>query len=143
MNREAIYSGLFDKLSSIPGLKTKSRILKHWTDVKAEQQPALFMAQVSETAQTVTGQPTKWKLQVSIYLYVQTSGGKVPGTVLNPIIDSISDITNFVHPVTGKNTLGLESLGVDWCRIEGTINTDEGTLGQQSVAIIPITILVS
>jgi hypothetical protein len=31
---------------------------------------------------------------------------------------------------------------VNYCRIEGDIETDEGLLGEQAVAIIPVSILV-
>ena len=36
----------------------------------------------------------------------------------------------------------LDGLVMD-CRIDGKIETDEGTLGAQSVAIVPITVLIA
>ena len=140
MTREPIYAALFARLSAIPGLRTKSRILKHWNDVPAEQQPAVFQAQVREQPQTRTGEPTKWLLSVDVYVYVRTAGGQVPGTVLNPILDAIEAALP-LHPVTGKHT--LDAPGVEWARIDGAIETDEGTLGDQAVAIVPIQILAT
>lgn len=140
MNREAIYSALFDRLSGIAGLKTKSRILKHWRDVPAEQQPALFMSQSSESPRTTTGEAQQWTLAVDVYVYVQTDGTNPPGSVLNPIIDAI-EAAFTLHPITGQHT--LDAPGVAWARINGTIQTDEGTLGNQAVCIIPIHILAT
>lgn len=140
MNREAIYAALFTRLSAIPGLKTTSRILKHWNDVPTEQRPALFTSQAGESPQTQTGQATKWLLMVDVYVYVQTDGTTPPGSVLNPILDAIEAIFP-LHPITGKHT--LDAPGVEWARIEGQIQTDEGTLGNQAVAIVPIHILAT
>lgn len=140
MNREPIYAALFTRLSGIAGLKTKSRILKHWNDVSTEQSPALFMSQSSEMPTTVTGEPTKWLLSVDVYVYVATSGNTPPGSVMNPILDAIESVFP-LHPITGKHT--LDAPGVEWARIEGAIQTDEGTLGNQAVAIVPIQILAT
>jgi len=140
MNREPIYSALFTRLSGIAGLKTKSRILKHWNDVPPEQRPALFMSQGSETPTTVTGEPQKWLLMVDVYVYVHTDGTTPPGSVLNPILDAIEAIFP-LHPITGKHT--LDAPGVEWARIEGQIQTDEGTLGHQAMAVVPIQILAT
>lgn len=140
MNREAIYSALFTRLSSIAGLKTKSRLLQHWNDVPPELRPALFMSQSTETPFTTTGEPQKWQLSVDVYVYVATDGTTPPGTVLNPILDAIEAIFP-IHPITGKHT--LDAPGVEWARIEGAIQTDEGTLGNQAVCIVPIQILAT
>ncbi len=140
MNREPIYSALYTRLSGIAGLKTKSRILKHWNDVPLEQRPALFMSQGTETPITKTGEPQKWMLSVGVHVYVATDGTTPPGTVLNAILDAIEAIFP-LHPITGKHT--LDAPGVEWARIEGMIETDEGTLGNQAVAIVPIQILAT
>ena len=140
MTREPIYAALFAALEAIPGLKTSSRILKHWHDTAPEEQPALFMAQVGETPTTRTGEATRWLLRVDVYVYVRTSGGLVPGVLLNQLLDGIEAALP-LHPVTGKHT--LDAPGVEWARIEGSIETDEGTLGEQAMAIVPIHILAT
>lgn len=142
MNREAIYAGLFAQLSAIEGFNTKSRLLRHWTDVIPEMQPALFQAQLKEVAITVDGLPTKWELHMQIYVYVRTDGETPPSQVMNPLVDGITNIINARHPIVGKNILGGLP-GVEWARIDGTIETDEGVLGNQAVAIIPVQILVT
>jgi hypothetical protein len=137
MNREQIYQALFDKLATVPGIKTKSRKLKHWTDVPANQQPALFQAQRGEVAATTSGTATRWTLNVDVYVYVNTSGAASPSTGLNNIIDGIEAALAPDNPIKNTNTLG--GLVVH-CRIEGGVETDEGTLGDQAAAIIPIVI---
>ena len=141
MNREAIFSALFAKLEAIPGFNTSSRRLRHWSDVPREEQPALFMAQGDQTPETVTGQPTKWTLAAEIYIYVTAGDDEAPGAVINPLLDAVCNAINAPHPITGRSTLPVD--GVEFCRVSGTIETDEGTLGDQAVAIVPISILAT
>lgn len=139
INREAIFTALFTKLSASGVYVTKSRRLKHWNDVPKDAQPALFMAQGNQTAQTVRGQPTRWTLNVDVYVYARTDGGADPGPIINQLLDAIEAA---LAPNAIENTQTLGGL-CEWCRIEGAIETDEGTLGDQAVAIVPISILVS
>ena len=138
-NREPIYSALFARLIAVPGLVTTSRRLKHWVDVGAQLQPALFQAQRNETAMQVSGLPVKWTFKLDVYLYVRTDGGQSPGPIINPFLDAI-EAALAPNAVETVQTLGGL---VKHCWIDGAIETDEGTLGDQAVAIIPITILVS
>ncbi len=139
MNRETIYSALFTKLSAASGLVTKSRKLKHWADVPAIEQPALYQAQVKETVTRQTGQPSVWRLNLDVYLYANTSDPATsPSQVLNPILDAI---VASLEPAIGE-VQTLSGL-VQYCRINGAIETDEGVLGQQAVVIIPIEILTT
>jgi hypothetical protein len=137
--REPIFAALFAKLTASAGYATSSRKLKHWSDVPRDQQPALFLAQGRQSVKTVRGQPSVWTLSAEVYVYVNTSGFSNPGSALNPLMDAIEAA---LAGNQGENTQTLGGL-VDWCRIEGSIETDEGTLGDQAVAIIPISILVS
>lgn len=137
MTREPIYQALFDLVSGAPGLVTKSRKLLHWSDVPANQRPALFASQKREIALFQPGMPTKWQMQVDLYLYVSTKGTVVPGSVLNPLVDHIAGALDW-KPIGVPQTLGGL---VQWARIEGTIETDEGLLGDDAVAIIPVHIL--
>lgn len=146
MNRENIYKALFDLLKAnatlsdpATGCKTFGRLLKHWDDVGAAQQPALFLMQGAEDPVYVSGNmPAKWQLHPHLYLYVNTSGdsARVPASVMNPLLDAIvSALTP--NPVSNTVSLGGQ---VEHCRI-GRIETDEGVLGVQGVAIIPIDIV--
>jgi hypothetical protein len=141
MIREDVYGGLWAKLSTIPGFVTKSRRLKHWNDVPLDKQPALFMAQTGEIPNTTTAQPGKWQMRVDLYVYASTKKDKEPGPIINPLLDAICNLVNKQNPITGRTDLNIP--GVHTCRIEGNIEVDEGTLGDQAVAIIPVVILAT
>lgn len=130
MNREAVYSALWAKLDALDGFVTKSRKLVHWNDVKRYDQPALFMAQGDMQALTLTGRETKWILRADVYLYVQTAG-QPPAPVMNPLIDAVCNAVNAVHPVTGKTDLTADGADIEYCRVEGTVETDEGRLANR------------
>ena len=137
MKREQIYSALFDKIKDIGGFKTTSRKLMHWNDVPAGEQPALFQIQKAETPTQSKGMPTVWNLSVALYLYVNTQG-QTPSMVVNDYLDKIEEALK-------PDYEGFQTLGglVSHCWISGAIETDEGLLGEQGVAIIPIDIRVA
>jgi hypothetical protein len=137
MNREPIYAALFDLVSAAPGLVTVSRKLKHWSDVPRSERPALFQAQKSETPAQLTGRPAAWTLAVDLYLYVSTAGAVSPGEMLNPILDHLSAQLDNRGAGVPQTLGGL----VQWARIEGAIETSEGTLGDDEVCIVPVRIL--
>lgn len=140
MNREAIYSTLFDKVKNIDGLVTISRKLRHWDAVSPSEQPALFMTQNGESPIIRRGMPTTWQLNVSFYLYCNSGSDSdaIPAQEINQYLDAISQAIQ-ADQITGYQD--LEGLVRD-TKIDGKIETDEGLLGTQSVAIIPITIIL-
>lgn len=139
MNRESIYSALFTKVSAAAGVTTKSRRLKHWTDVAPADMPALFQCQRGETPKTTTGQPTVTVMNVDFVIYVKDDGtpNSTPSTVLNPILDAITNLFT-PDPVIGKQTLGGL---VHYARISGAIAIDEGVMGDTVIAIVPVEIV--
>lgn len=140
MNREAIYSALFNLLQTVGGVETFSRILLHWDDVPANQQPAMFMTLVSQRAEPVTGLPTKYTLDAKLWIYThRDSSDVVPSAAINNILDALDAVLKPSASPMFRQTLGGL---VEHCWIEGEIATDEGTLGVQSVAIVPIRMLV-
>jgi hypothetical protein len=140
VSREAAYSALFAKLQGAAGFTTYSRVLRHWNDVGPGEQPALFQAQRDqEIMPRSKGLPPKRVLRAQVYVYVWSQDPTVsPSIALNNLIDAVEASLD-PDPVTNAQTLGGL---VSHCWIEGSIETDEGTLGQQAVAIIPINILV-
>ena len=137
MNREPIYSALFAEVAAAANFVTVSRRLRHWSDVGPAEQPALFQAQKGETAKRMRGLPPRWTLEVDLFVYAQSPDElTAPATVLNPLIDAIETA---LAPQGAVQTLGgLASHA--W--IAGKIETDEGVLGGQAVAIVPIEIVV-
>jgi hypothetical protein len=139
--REPIYAALFDLVADAAGFVTVERRLRHWSDVAPAEQPALFMTQKSEAAAIkALGAPTVWTLHAELYLYAHSSDPRLsPATVLNPLLDAV-EAALAPSPTTGIQDLGLPAM-VQHAFIAGRIDTDEGTLGDQAIAIIPIEIL--
>ena len=139
--REPIYAALFDLVAGAAGFVTAERRLRHWSDVAPAEQPALFMTQKSETAAVkALGAPLVWTLTVELYLYAHSSDPQLsPATVLNPLIDAVGAALA-PAATTGLQDLGLAAM-VQHAMIAGKIETEEGVLGDQAIAIIPIEIL--
>ena len=141
ISREPIYAALFGLVESAADFAVVDRRLRHWSDVAPAEQPALFMAQKSETADVRTlGATTVWTLAVDLYVYVHSSDPYLaPATVLNPLLDAV-EAALAPSAVTGLQDLGLPAM-VQHAYISGRIETDEGVLGDQAVAIVPVEIL--
>jgi len=142
MSREAIYAALFAKVSAIPGIKTSSRRMRHFSDVPGQEQPALFQEQSPETV-TRPGKdlPRKLYLNAHLWIYAKTDDHTIsPAPMLNALIDAVEDaLDEGSDPMTGNQTLwGL----VSHCVISGKIETDDGWLDSQAIARIPIEMLV-
>ena len=129
MIREPIYAALFAKLSELPGIKVASRTFKHFSDCAPADQPALYMVQRHESATTTPGLKTVWTLSCDLLLYAHTKGNKkiAPASVLNPLLDAVEAAFAVDNHVLNKCTLGGL---VQHAWIEGTIETDEGLLGE-------------
>ncbi len=139
MTREPIYAALFALLSGAANFTTASRRLRHWSDVASAEQPALFMAQKGETAEQRAPLPPKWRARVDVYVYAQAPDEtSAPAAAMNPLLDAI-ETALAPDAVTHVQTLG--GLAAH-CWISGRIETDEGVLGGQAVAIVPIEVLV-
>ena len=148
MIRETIYAALFAYFSGLtdgsnPLFKTATRKLKVWEGVEFESQPALLQLQRQETSVKQRGLPYNWSLSIDLYMYVHTGAMNdpdiVPSQLINPLLDAveaslrIDDLSN--------NTCTLGGL-VYHAYIDGSVEIFEGNLGDQSVAIIPITVVV-
>lgn len=142
MIREAIYSAFFDKIKNVTKFQVASRRLRHWSDVAPADQPALFVAQRAETVQPAPGMPPVWEFRADIYIYANTRGdqSRAPAEILNPILDAVIAALAPSPITAGKQTLGGI---VEHCWIEGSVQTDEGVLGDQGVIIIPVVLKVS
>lgn len=137
MNREAIHQALFALLQTVPGFVTSSRRLKHWGEVDKNKQPALFLAAEGEEVTQGQEQPRRYTLRFSVYLYAKGDDKDIPSARLNPLLDGVLQALSG-PPITHN----VQTLGgmVTRCWVEGTIQTDEGVLGDQAVAIVPIRI---
>lgn len=131
---EAVYAALFERVAAVSGLKTTSRRLRHVNDVSDHEQPALFQAQTGMGAVYAPGRTTFWNLSAALYLYVKDPAGVIPGQMFNDLLGGLKAALAPDNQQHNACTLGGL---VHWARI-GAIETDEGTLGEQAIARVPI-----
>lgn len=140
MTREPISVALFAKLAAVPGLVTSSRILQHFSDVPAVNQPALFLTPGVQTAvRAGAGLPAKWTVDMDVFVYVNRASSDVPDTALNTILDGIEAA---LLPLPAQEVQTLGGLCTH-CWIEGAIQTEVGSMGNQILCVVPIRILVA
>jgi hypothetical protein len=86
------------------------------------------------------GAPIVWTLYAEFYVYAHSSDPYLaPGTILNPLLDAL-EAALAPAPTTGIQHLGLPEM-VQHAYIAGKVETDEGILGDQAVAIVPVEVL--
>lgn len=142
LNRETYYGELFTRLKALEGtaFKKVSRRLAHWNDVPPEQQPYLGIAQVNETGDYAAGRTEQWHLRLVLYIYVHEPDPEgAPSILLNAAMDAVNSV--FTPDNINVNACTFGGL-VHYARIDGTTETDEGTLGSQAVARVPVEMLV-
>jgi hypothetical protein len=141
IEREAIYSALWSLGSGSANFASANRRLRHWSDVNPSEQPALFMVEKGGHAEVrALGAPVVWTLYADFYIYVHSGDPYLaPALILNPLLDAL-DQALAPSAATGIQNLGLPNM-VQHAFINGHIETDEGVLGNQAVAIIPVAIL--
>ena len=143
MNRESIYSALFNQLKSVDGIVSATRgTPRQGFDQDRANMPALFMIQRKEEPQRVgKGMPPKWKLTVDVLLFAATADSRtaVAMSKLNPILDAIDDALD-------PNAVGLfdNTLGglVSHCYLNGASQIVEGLDSNVSAVIMEIEMLV-
>jgi hypothetical protein len=141
IQREIIYSALFALAASAADFATAGRRLRHWSDVAPAEQPALFMSEKGGRARVKTlGAPIEWTLYADFWIYAYSGDPNVaPASLLNPLLDALEAALASV-PTTGIQNLGLPAM-VQHAYIAGKVETDEGTLGDQALAIVPVEVL--
>jgi hypothetical protein len=139
--REPVYAALWARASQAAAFATANRRLRHWADVGPAEQPALFMSEKGSVAKVkALGAPVLWTLYADLYIYAHSSDPySAPAIILNPLLDAVESA---LAPVaaTGIQDLGLPAV-VQHAYISGKIETDEGVLGDQAIAIVPVEIL--
>ena len=141
IDREAIYSALWTLAAGAGQFATVDRRLRHWTDVHSVEQPALFMSEKGgHAAVKALGAPIVWTLYADFFIYVHSSDPYLaPASVLTPLLDAL-EAALAPSRVMGIQHLRLPDM-VNHAYIAGKIETDEGVLGNQAIAIVPVEIL--
>ena len=86
------------------------------------------------------GAPIVWTLYAEFYVYAHSSDPYLaPAAILNPLLDAL-EAALAPSPTTGIQNLGLPQM-VQHAYIAGKLETDEGVLGDQAIAIVPVEIL--
>lgn len=139
--REEIYVALWELGTSAARFATANRRLRHWADVAPAEQPALFLSEKGgQAAVKKLGAPIVWTLYAEFYLYAHSSHPDLaPATILNPLLDAL-EAALAPSPTTGIQNLGLPQM-VQHAYIAGKVQTAEGVLGDQAIAIVPVEIL--
>ena len=138
MNRAAIYQALFAQL---PSATTKSRTLRLWSEVPAEELPAIFLAVSGQSVgQLGSGAQRIWTTTALVYVYVHAAD---PATTpaMDLLAAQLDAIEAAVKPAPGQPAQTLGGL-VTSVKIT-TVETDEGTLGPRAVAIVTLEIVAS
>jgi hypothetical protein len=141
INRETIYAALWALGAGTARFASANRRLRHWSDVSPAEQPALFMSEKGSHAVTKKlGAPIAWTLYAEFYIYAHSSDPYLaPGTILNPLLDAL-EAALAPSPTNGIQDLGLPEM-VQHAYIAGKIETDQGVLGDQAIAIVPVEVL--
>jgi hypothetical protein len=139
--REQIFTALWALGANAARFASANRRLRHWTDVAPAEQPALFMSEKGgQAAIKKLGAPIVWTLYAEFYIYAHSSDPYLaPVTILNPLLDAF-EAALAPSPTSGIQNLGLPQM-VQHAYISGKIQTDEGVLGDQAIAIVPVEIL--
>lgn len=150
--REPIMTALFDLLSAarfsqpVQGATefvTKSRRVRLWTEVDANQKPALFMADHTESPSYTSGNLAQ-KNTLSVELYIYCDSGKdaaaVPSIDINIIADAIDAQLNPLPHEQGRKTLGGL---VEHVRIEGQVLKVPGDEDGEGLLLIPLKIFTT
>ena len=139
--RETIYAALWELGASAAQFTSTNRRLRHWADVAPAEQPALFMSEKGgQAAIKKLGAPIVWTLYAEFYVYAHSSDPYLaPAPILNPLLDALEAALS-PSPITGIQNLGLPQM-VQHAYIAGKVQTDEGVLGDQAIAIVPVEIL--
>lgn len=139
--REQVYEALYRFWSNTDLFVTTSRKFRLWTEVPTNEQPAAFQTQGSETPNvgaTIIGLQRAWIYRAEIAVYTNTAGDPSlsPSVQMNELIDYFEKLFPIYN---GPETLG--GLVKEVRIAPDGIKTDEGALGSQAVALVPLQIL--
>lgn len=156
LDREAIFVALFARLGAIAGIVYASRIWQGFDAAESNtEQPALFLIKGDETKTQMRGMPPTWTLKAHVLLVVRTVESDPtisPSTLLNQfltLIEAALERQPGEGPATSPQLMPNPDLMFGTtlgglctsCMITGDIVTDDGAMGNQGMAVVPIAIV--
>jgi hypothetical protein len=145
-SREQVWAAVFAAWSApclAAGLKTASRVVRHYTEVDQGDMPYAAQLQKGEVWKRVRGLPPAIELRGEILIYThseQNNPANPQSGIINAMLDILQQSLGDVTP-DNNNTLG-QTPGVQHIWIEDNIQIYEGILVNTSIAIVPVHILV-
>jgi hypothetical protein len=140
IDREAIFQALFNLVKDLPGFVTTSRRARLVKDVAPDEMPALFLEQLPEVVENQgQGLPSKYFLKADLMIYVSGADpAAIPSSLLNPLVDAVCAA---IEPDADEEN---QTLGgrVQYCRVNGQIDRNDGIVSGSPWAFIPVEILV-
>lgn len=149
INRDQFYAALLARMQAKTAFKRYDRRALDFTQVN--DQPALLVLEGDQEAMHGgPSLPTVWKLDAILVIYARTTELKTPGKSLNDLIDSVEAALERQpgeaggNPFTGTADQQYTTLGglVRRAWINGRVQVNPGTEGEQGIAIIPVEMLV-
>lgn len=141
LGREAIMDALHERLLTRIGrttFRTEGRRTKHWGDVPPESQPAIFTALGAQNGTyPAVMAPAIWTITGVVTIYARRDGVQPKiGDLIDGVESALRD--PFDTPEGRPTTLDGK---VQFARVAG-VETDEGVLDEQAVAVVSIEIRV-
>jgi len=130
-----LLTNLQGKLSgTIPNI---SRRAQHWTEVKT--QPALQIRHIGQDDEWHNAAFNVTELELDLFLYVpaDTDPNLPPDTTLNARMKEVRQAFAWDDPNTKQFTIGRT---VNWCRIAGRTDKDDGATDGQGKAAMTVKI---
>lgn len=142
-NRAEATRRLWNRLCTIPDFVTRGRVLRDWSDLQPEEKPALFMIAGNQRVDTPSQKlPSVLHMFFTLFVYAHKAQADdiTPSDELNRLLDLIE------QSIDPGIAMPYQTLGLDNCQhvyVSGMIETDEGSLGSDAVAIVPLTMLLT
>lgn len=95
LDREPIYAALFERLWAAfdwQNQKDLARKLKHWVDVPASEQIAMFLTTGDQTPKNELGVPPLWDIEPEVFIYFRLDDpDTIPGTQINAALKACEE----------------------------------------------------
>lgn len=138
MSLPAILTAAFAQLNTSSGWVTTETKLRHWTDVQPAERPYVAQALGPVELRTIGGAAVIERVRLDYWIYISHTD---PAGPQGQLADRIDAILAAFAPPTGLDWQTLGGL-VRSAAPTGTVDTDEGTLGTDAVAIVPVVVEV-